>query len=209
MFYSDNTDTTKLRFGDVVKGNYLTALFCTTKCYTDLFKLEISNANYNVILTPCCSIQTKDELGNIIITPLIEIKASFFSNPYFKENMLNINRIIIPEKQVPPETWEKMNEKEKLKRLEEGPTYACKEYFIYEQNTLFNKYSLSNRSETINNIQYYMIDFRSTYNLKVENIQNPNNTLLKSKTLELSVETRRELNDKVQAFFRMPKEDIE
>ncbi|MEI8390043.1 MAG: hypothetical protein WCG23_09180 [bacterium] len=209
MFYNDTPDISKLRFGDIVKGNYLTSLFYSSKCNTDIFKLEVNIAEYNVILTPCCSIQTKEDLGNIIITPLIQIKPSFYSNPYFAENMLNINKIISPQNQVPPEAWEKMPEEEKQKRLEEGSTYAFKEYFIYAPHDYYSKYYLDSRSGKIVDINYYMIDFRNAFNIKVEKIKSPENILLKSKVLELSIDSRKELNDKLQAFYRIPDEDLD
>jgi len=208
LFYSDNLDSAKLRFGDVVTGNYLASVFYSAKCNKDLFKLEVNNAKYNVILTPCCSIQTKDDVGNIIITPLLNLKASFYGNPFFRENMLNINHIISPENHISSKLWDKLLAEERQKRLEEGFSYALKEYFIYDTNDIYDKYSLKERDGNEIQTRYYMIDFRNAYNLKVEKIKSPENILINSKLLELSIASRKELNDKLQAFYRIPEEDL-
>lgn len=53
-----------------------------------------------------------------------------------------------------------------------------------------------------------MIDFRNTFNIKVENIQSPNNILLKSKIAELTKSSRISLNEKLKAFYRIADEDL-
>ena len=166
---------------------------------------------HNVILTPCCSIQTKEKEGNLIITPLIKVKSKFFSMPLIKENLLMINRLITSEEKqqlIPKQQWDNMSEEEQITLLNEKPQYELIEYFIFDENDLFEKYSLDHKNGKIEDIQYYMIDFRNTFNVKVENIKSPNNVILKSKVAELTKNSRISLNEKLKAFYRIAKEDL-
>lgn len=213
MFYVENEQVNyeKLRFGDIIKGNYLPSLFYTDKCNNSLFKMEVCNMPYNVVLTPCCSIQTKDNEGNLIITPLIKLKAKFYSIPLIKDDLLMINRLITSkEKQqlIPVPQWNNMSEEAQAATLNEQPKYELIEYFIFDKNDLFENYSLDHKSGKIEDIRYYMIDFRNTFNIKVENIKSPNNIILKSKIAELTKSSRISLNEKLKAFYRIAEEDL-
>lgn len=213
MFYVENEKVNyeKLRFGDIITGNYLSSIFYTDKCNSSLFKMEVCVMPYNVVLTPCCSIQTKDKEGNLIITPLIKLKPKFYSIPLIKDDLLMINRLITSkEKQqlIPEQQWNKMSEEQQIAILNDEPKYELIEYFIFDKNDLFDKYSLDHKNGKIENIQYYMIDFRNTFNIKVENIQSPNNIILKSKIAELTKNSRISLNKKLKAFYRIAEEDL-
>ena len=63
--------------------------------------------------------------------------------------------------------------------------------------------------KSIDNISHYMIDFKNMYRISVENIKSPNNILLNSKILELSIEARKSLIEKLKAFYRLAAEDLE
>jgi hypothetical protein len=55
---------------------------------------------------------------------------------------------------------------------------------------------------------YYMIDFRNTSKLNCERIINPKDAPLESKCLQLSIQARSELRDKIAYYYaRIPKED--
>ena len=181
------------------------------ECNNSLFKMEVCNMPYNVVLTPCCSIQTKDNEGNLIITPLIKLKAKFYSIPLIKDDLLMINRLITSkEKQqlIPVPQWNNMSEEAQAATLNEQPKYELIEYFIFDKNDLFENYSLDHKSGKIEDIRYYMIDFRNTFNIKVENIKSPNNIILKSKIAELTKSSRISLNEKLKAFYRIAEEDL-
>ena len=131
--------------------------------------------------------------------------------PLIKENLLMINRLITSEEKqqlIPKQQWDNMSEEEQITLLNEKPQYELIEYFIFDENDLFEKYSLDHKNGKIEDIQYYMIDFRNTFNVKVENIKSPNNVILKSKVAELTKNSRISLNEKLKAFYRIAKEDL-
>ncbi|MDY0129149.1 MAG: hypothetical protein RBR63_03035 [Methanosarcina vacuolata] len=208
MFYEDNHDNA-LRFGDVVNGyvlsnSHIEKPFSTSNNFK--YNINIEMPSLSVILTPCCSI----EENNIVLSPLIELRSSFFSNPYFIEDLTNINRRMPPEKTLPPEVWENLPGMEKQKRLLEGETYSVPNLFVYESNALFPKYTI-NRKGKNNNIEtnVHMIDFKNIYKVDCDKIITPQNSPLYSKCLQLSIKTRSELRDKLSSFYRrVPKEDL-
>ena len=207
MFYQENMDNA-LRFGDVLKGY----IAITPSIKVPILEVSSLNEGYNIdvnlpifsaVLSPCCSI------GHAIIslTPLIEVRKSFFDNPYFAEDLTRINRKMGPQQTVPPHVWDKFPQEEKLKRSEEGYGYAFLELFIYEKNDLFPKYTLHRKQGEIET-NYYMIDFRNTYKLNYEKIKTPEDAPLESKCLQLSIQARYELRDKIAWYYgRVPEED--
>ena len=55
---------------------------------------------------------------------------------------------------------------------------------------------------------YYMADFRNTYKLYCDKIKSSEKAPLESKCLQLSVQARSELRDKISYYYaRIPKED--
>jgi hypothetical protein len=205
MFYQKEIGPA-FRFGDVVRGYIATTpglkqpILSTTD---DRYNIDIYLPTYNVIITPCCSIGEK----MISLTPLIEVRNSFFSNPYFKEDLTRINRKMEPQQAIPPDAWQKLSYEEKQRRLEEGHSYAFLEFFIYEGGELFPKYIVNRREGNIET-NYYMIDFRNTYKLNCEAIKTQKNVPIMSKCLELSLQPRAELRDKLAYYYgRTPKED--
>lgn len=209
MFYQEEIDRKLLRFGDVLKGYIATDItikepFLSMKSECHNYKMDIELPDYSVVLTPCCSI------GDSVITlaPLIKLRSNFFKNPHFVEDFTIINRLIDPEKAHTPDEWEKksLEEKELLKM--QGKSYTLAYLFIYEENVLFPKYTIRNQETN-----YYMIDFKKTYKLKCDLIKRPENTpegspILQSKCLQLSIQARSELRDKISYYYgRVPEED--
>jgi len=196
----------KLRFGDVIKGciSYTTSIDKINELdFNKNYKINVNLTNYSVVLTPCCTIDNKDKL--LVITPLTKVKNSFYKNPYFFENLTNINRVMEPSKTVAPNVWERLPEVEKIKRLEEGNVYGLLEYFIYPQNDYFTEYEVSMKDMKNFSTKYYMIDFKQCYKVRCENI----NKVWNLKVLELTIKARGELRDKIAYYYgRPPKEDL-
>lgn len=212
MFYEANPDP-KLRFGDILQGFITSTPMINEPIINSIakvYKIEINSPNYCVILAPCCSIGPKI----VSITPLIQIRDSFFDNPYFKEDLTRINRQMEPNFAVPPPSWQEFSEDVKARRLSEGREFALLSLFIYERHDLLPKYELYFKKERKRiDINYYMIDFKNIFNIHCNILGNPgqeiNKQLKTAKILQLSIETRNELREKISNYYgRIPKEDI-
>ncbi len=61
-------------------------------------------------------------IGNKTITlcPLIQVKRDFFENPFFAEDLTRINRMMDPQKTVPPDIWNTFLPDQQQKRIEQG-----------------------------------------------------------------------------------------
>jgi hypothetical protein len=203
MFYQEEVDKA-YRFGDVLKGFVLSypnidEPILKDKHYDSQYSVNIIVPEYCIILTPCCSIGEK----SILLTPLIKIHKNFYKNPYFADNLLNINSPMEPEQSVSPDVWVKFDVDEKQKRLSASKGYAALEYFIYEKHHLFQEYLLGNLTT-----QYYMIDFRNIFKVNSDRIPNQKQAPLEAKCLQLSVNARKELREKLSYyFFRAAPED--
>lgn len=204
MFYQENMDKA-YRFGDVLRGFILSSpnvsnpFLNQEKSEID-YRIDVSLPKFCVILSPCCSIGN----GVISLTPLIQLKKNFFKNPYFNEDMTRINREMEPQQTVAPELWSTLGVEEQMKRMAAGKAFALVEHFIYDKYVLFPSYNLGD-TET----GYYMIDFRTTYNVNCKAISSAKQAPLDAKILQLSVQTRSELRTKISYFYgRIPKEDL-
>ena len=160
---------------------------------------------YSVVLTPCCSIGE----STISLTPLIKVRSDFFKNPYFLEDLTRINRRMKPQQAKPPDEWGNFTPEEKQRRLAEGINYALLELFIYEEHELFKTYLLRKQE-----VRYYMIDFKNIHTIKCAMIKRPEKVkpedapLIESKVLQLSIQARSELRDKIAYYYsRLPEED--
>ena len=203
MFYQQNMDNA-LRFGDVLKGYVLAASNIEEPNLSKSYTIDINLSPYCVVLSPCCSIGDK----TISLSPLINLRGSFFDNPYLKEDITRINRKMEPEQSVSPHIWESFPHEEKQKRLDVGYAYASVELFVYENNDLFSGYTIHRRNGNIDT-NNYMIDFRNIYKLSCDKINTPENAPLESKCLQLSISARSELRDKIADYYaRVPKEDM-
>ena len=209
MFYAEETDN-YLRFGDVVRGYILPNT--TIKEPFLPFKREFHNYTidvempYSVVLTPCCSIGE----SMISLTPLIKVRGDFFKNPYYAEDLTTINRLMNPQQSLSPDEWNNFSLEEQQRRLAEGITYAHLNFFIYEENEIFKKYTLRRRE-----IKYYMIYFKNISTMKCAMIKRPKELkpedapIIESKVLQLSIQARSELRDKIAYYYsRIPEEDV-
>jgi hypothetical protein len=112
-----------------------------------------------------------------------------------------------PEQVFPPEEWVKLSAEQRVKRLAEGEVYAFFELFVFEKNDLFPK-DIIHRKEGDKETNFYMIDFRNTFKINCDKIITPENSPLDSKCLQLSVQARQELRNKITAFYgNIPAED--
>lgn len=201
VFYEKKMDNA-LRFGDVLHGYILASPNIKAPNKIDNYNIDINLPSFCVVLSPCCSI------GNrmISLSPLIKLEKNFFNNPYLAEDMTRINREMNPEQTLPPLVWEKLLPEEKQKRLARGTGYAFVELFIYDRNEYFTSYNLGKEGGIETN--YHMIDFRNIHKICCEKIINPQNAPLETKVLQLSIQARAELRDKISFYYgRVPDED--
>ncbi len=207
-FYQESHDEA-LRFGDVLKG-YVTITPLISEPYkasekAPSYEIKVSYPEFVVILSPCCAI--KDSI--ICLAPLTSIQKTFFKNPFFREDLTRINRLIQPQQVYSPEDWDKLSSLKKDEILSGSPSYSFLNNFIYDENPLLPEYSITVRGLEYN-IRYYMIDFRSIYSLKCSKITSPKAAPRETKCLQLSIQSRKELREKMAYFFGRPaKEDIE
>jgi len=204
MFYIDSLEQDKLRFGDVLEWGLLAAPFVERTVQTDI-RLDINQSLFSIVLTPCCSIDN----NNVCLSPLIEVLQSFYDNPYFVSDLTRINRKMNPQDTVSPEIWESFGEAVQENRLKEGNVYGLLEFFVYESNDLFPKYTVNRIQGSNIETNYYMIDFRNVYKINSKSLKSPRNILLKSKILQLTPETREDLRLKMGSYYSKPtKEDL-
>jgi hypothetical protein len=214
MFYADRPGKI-LRMGDVVSG-YISAVPNQKEPFNENFadySLDIKHPVYLVVLTPCCSIGEK----TISLAPLETIidagRKKFFSNPKFKQDMTLINspRTI--------EEWRELGHQD-ITGENDGKSklYAFDNFFIYAEDSHLVSYDVTVRGENFKS-RYYLIDFRNACKMKcncivaeTERIQNREPLLEKaasSKILELSIESRACLREKLAFYYRrIPKEDL-
>jgi len=206
VFYQESIDP-GFRFGDVIKG-FISATPNVpnppiNSDNTD-YSIEIS-MSYCAIVSPCCSI--KDKV--ISLSPLLHVNKDIFKNPYFKEDLTRINRIVPPEKSVPPIAFEKMPSEKKAEILSNDPSYAFINLFIYNEHDLFPEYPIRLNGADDFNTRYYVIDFRNTFRVNCSKIENPTNVPPGLKCLQLTIDTRNVLRDKITHYYgRLPAEDI-
>lgn len=194
------------RFGDILK-DFLTVEPTINNPISELSKAECRidiSSGYYVLLSPCCSI---DE-SILLLSLLVEIKKPFYKNAYFADDMTRVNLEIPPDKSMSPEDWNKLSQDEKNKRMGRGDAYTNLEFFVYENNGLLPEYKLIIRGNKIPNPPY-MIDFRKTFFVKCDKIRRDQKDIpIEVKLLELSVETRETLRNKLSHFYgRRPPED--
>jgi len=207
VFYEDRIDPS-FRFGDVLKGFVSSTpnLHAPPLTPNNMdYSIAISLPSYCAIISPCCSIA--DQV--ISLSPLIRVRNAFFNNPYFEENLTRINRLVPPENSLPPIAWEKMSEEEQQERLNSEMFYTFVDLFVYEEHEMFTEYEVHRKNA--NNIltRYYMVDFRNTFKVNCSEIRKPNEVPIETKCLQLTIETRQELRDKITYYYNRPAvEDI-
>ena len=206
VFYKEGIDPV-LRFGDVLKG-YVAV---TPKIKqpnqpasipTLDWEINVSYPEFLAVLSPCCSIE-----DNVIcLAPLVQVQKNFLKNPYYKEDLTRINRKIEPQNIFPPEKWKEKSSLEQQELLSKPLSYALLNYFIYDQHPLLPSYTVNIRGETLET-RYYMVDFRMIYNLKCPKIVKPDNAPIETKYLQLSIQARAELREKIAYYFGRPAEE--
>jgi len=204
MFYESKISNA-FRLGDVIKG--FISVQPTIKnpiigamTEKDNYKIDINLPQFSVILSPCCSIGD----SKITLTPLVRLKNTIFKNKFFIEDPTRINREIEPQYTLPPEEFEKLPQPEKDKILQSEKGYTLLEWFIYEQHDLFPQYELRGIDT-----KYYMIDFRNIYKINCSQIKTPEKVPIESKVLELSIQARANLREKLSYYYgRVPEEDL-
>ena len=204
MFYEEK-QSKALRFGDILPGFVFVEAEIADPKNQQSYKIDVKNHSFCVVMTPCCSIRNKV----LSITPLSKIRSAFFDNPYFADDLTNINRIMKPEQAVAPRIWESFPPEVKAKRLKEGETYAFPDVFIYGRHDRlpsYSLYSVGKREDIYTN--YYLIDFKNICTINCDKVNTPEDSPYDMKVLELSTQVRNELRNKLGDFFkRTPIED--
>jgi len=208
MFYESRLDKA-LRFGDVVSGLVLSAA-CVDNPNAGFKKdyhIEVCHPEFAVILSPCCSIGDK----TLALSPLLEVLPRWFTNPYFKEDLTRINRPMKPEQSVSPEVLSAMSAEDKQKRfdLSKPESFTLVEYFIYDKHDILPSYPVESKSMEISTeTGCYMIDFRKIFRLVCKQISSAISAPLEMKLLQLSIQARSDLREKLSGYFaRKPPED--
>lgn len=205
MFYA-NRPSNALRFGDIVRG-YVNA---TPRVDGPLaagqygpIELQVDQPEYSVVLSPCCSISDK----LLLLAPLSRVKGGFFSNPYFAEDLTRINRKMEPQQAVPPDIWAKLNDEERTRREAAGTAYSLLESFVYDEHELLPTYEVPRKGGNIRT-GHYMVDFRHTFRVDCNRVNDPRSSPQETKLLELSIQSRSDLREKIAYFYaRVPVED--
>lgn len=208
MFYARDPQTI-LRFGDVVRGFLLThsnGYSPSSAQKPDAYHIEVFHPNLAVVLTPCCTIAQRS--GNmLVVSPLREIRPDlYFDNSYLRENFTRMNRKMTIQQAIGPEQWERISDEEKAQRLAHSPgkQYIILNEFVYEKHDLLPEYELTYKHNKVT-INYYMIDFRNICRVQKSSDVNPSAI----KLLQLSIQARAELRDKLAHYFgRRPEEDV-
>jgi len=206
MFYETRPDNA-FRFGDIVTGFALSVPQLespTPSSHPKDYRVALTYPRYSVVLSPCCSIGH----STILLSPLQQLLRNWFGNPYFVEDFSRINRPMSAQQSLPPEKWAELSEPEKEKRLDfRNPAYALREYFVYDQHTLLSTYELKWKGET-KQIGHYVIDFRRVHKVECPMIKSPTECPLNAKVLQLSVDARTQLREKISDYFgKVPTED--
>lgn len=205
-FYQDQPDGA-LRFGDVVRGFPLSAADIERPAITSTlreYRIDVSQPEFSVIMTPCCSIKGR----TLLLTPLLKMNPLFYKNPYLAEDLLRLNRPMTPQQAVSPSDWDRMTPEDRDRRLDMSkPTsFAFGDSFIYAPHDLLPRYVVK-QVKGQPEIGYYMVDFRRTCRVQCAAVgrkQSP----LEAKLLQLTIDARGVLRDKVADFFgRVPPED--
>jgi hypothetical protein len=203
-FYQEPGDSV-LRFGDVLQGFVSCTPILNDAPSTDSFRIDVTTKSFVVVLSPCCSIS--DQV--ISLATIGEIRNTFLKNQYLADDLTRINDKIPPEKSVPAVGWEKMPAEEKQFRLNIGDAYTFVELFIYAPNEIFPEYMVNTRAGKIS-MRYYMIDFRHAFRVNCSRIIAPDKSPVDSKCLQLSVENRSKLREKISFYYsRIPSEDLQ
>jgi hypothetical protein len=203
MFYEQKIDKT-LRFGDIITNivEYTPIIDDLHLNNTKSHLIAHKGNKYYVVMSPCCSIEN----NLLTVTPLVTIMPSLMKNDFLLQDFSRINRELQPQQSVPKDSWEKMGNEKKQSLIATGLAYSFLNLFVYKPNTKLEEYELSTKENKINT-GYYMIDFKSIFYISSKDVQRGND-LSSIKLLQLSIDSRKELRDKLTNYFsRVPDED--
>ena len=204
MFYESSLDNA-LRFGDIVSGLVLSAA-CVDKPNAQFRKdyhIEVDHPQFAAILSPCCSIGDK----TLTLSPLLQVIPKWLTNSYLTEDLTRINRPMKPDQSVSSSEWQRMSFEDKQRRfnLSKPESLAFAEYFVYDKHVLLPFYPVVSKTMGINTeIGYYMIDFRRIYRLVCKQVESATSAPLEIKLLQLSIQARSELREKLSSYFARP-----
>ncbi len=207
MFYETRRSSKSLRFGDIVAGFPLAAPHIESPAVErppETYRVELEHPQYAAVLSPCCSIGS----STLLLSPLVHVWRKWLGNPYLVQDLTRVNRKMAAEQTLAPEDLEKLEDDEKQRRLELAkPAYAFLEQFVYDQHVLLPSYELTWKGNPVS-LGHYMIDFRRVHRVNCPAVKSPEKSPLHAKILELSIEARTELRDKLSYYFgRVPQED--
>jgi hypothetical protein len=154
--------------------------------------------SFCAIISPCCSIEN----NLLTVAPLLKIDAKLIQNQYFVDDFTIINSELTSEEAAGPHVWNNVfSQEERDEKTREGEKYTRIENFIYDKHPLLPEYKLSySKKDVLTGC--YMIDFRLIFSIKSSRIIRGNKDLMQHKVLELSVETRSELREKLLYYFK-------
>lgn len=208
MFYEQSPEQA-LRFGDVVWGFPLPASHVVrgtiSPGHPEKYSIGVTSPSHAAIMTPCCSIGE----GTMALCPLIPVDPALSKVPYLAEDFTRVNGLLMPEFSVPPEAWERMSDEYKQGRFgfPYTPSYAWHHYFVYAGHDLLPKYVFRGKQGDRETNQY-MVDFRRISPLDWDKILDAKRAPTEVKVLQLTIETRKQLRDKLAHYFaRIPDED--
>ncbi len=206
-FYQYQPDNA-LRLGDVVRGFPLSAAHIKRPAVTETlreYQIDVSQPEFGVIMTPCCSIGDK----MLLLTPLLQVRSTFYNNPYLAKDLLRVNRPMTPEQSVSPTQWERMTPSDRERRFDmsKPESLAFVDLFVYAAHDLLPRYEIHLRDGQ-RKTGFYMVDFRLTCHVKCDKVANAKQAPVEAKVLQLTIDARGDLRDKVAAFYaRVPRED--
>jgi hypothetical protein len=190
--------------GDIVRGFILgAARQQEPKTSPHDYQVSLRSPAFSVILTPCCSIGEK----TLTLAPLVYINIKWLENPYFEADLTNINREMNPEQTVSPKVWQQLSNEEKARRLEGERAYALFEWFVFPPHQTLGVYRVKRAGAEIET-GHFAIDFRSAHRVECDAVVNTKQVPIAAKVLELDVQGRTELRNKLSGYFgRVPQED--
>lgn len=208
MFYDDKPQD-RLRFGDVVGGLILShcqGYAPSRSAKPDVYDIKVNHPQFVAVLTPCCTIENRS--GNMLtLSPLHEINPTYyFTNSYLREDLTRMNREMTIQEAVGPEMWKKMSDEDRAQRLisDPGRSLFLLNEFVYDKHDLLPEYESKYKKERAE-LNSYMIDFREIYKVQFDIKSTAPSAI---KYLQLSVQARAELRDKLSQYFgRSPEEE--
>ena len=92
--------------------------------------------------------------------------------------------------------------------MEPGGSYAFVDFFVYAPHGLLPTYTIRWNGED-RAIGHYRIDFRKMYKVDCDEVVDPKNTPKRVKRLQLSIDVRKQLREKLSHYFGRPAREDE